>query len=122
MIIRQERQEDYDTVYHVIKKAFVQGVEVLALAPLSVLPGYQNRGIGLSLIEEGHKVACELGYKYSVVLGHFQYYPKAGYVSASQYGIKAPFEVDDEAFMAICFSGSQDKLNGIMEYDKSFGI
>ena len=96
MIIRQERPEDYDTVYHVVKEAFenaeytdgneqnlvaalrksksfipelslvavedekivghilftkavVQGVEVLALAPLSVLPDYQNRGIGLSL-------------------------------------------------------------------------
>ena len=89
MIIRQERPEDYDTVYHVVKEAFenaeytdgneqnlvaalrksksfipelslvavedekivghilftkavVQGVEVLALAPLSVLPDYQN--------------------------------------------------------------------------------
>ena len=43
-------------------------------------------------------------------------------VPASQYGIKAPFEVDDDTFMAICLNGSHDKLNGIMEYDKAFGI
>lgn len=169
MIIRQERPEDYDAVYHVIKeafenaehtdgneqnlvvelrksksfipelslvavegekivghilftKAFVRNVEVLALAPLSVLPNYQNRGIGLALIKEGHKTAQKLGYAYSVVLGHSEYYPKAGYIPASQYGIKAPFEVDDDTFMAICLSGSHDKLNGIMKYDKAFGI
>jgi len=169
LIIRRERPEDYDAVYHVIKeafenaehtdgneqnlvvklrksksfipelslvavedekivghiiftKAFVRGVEVLALAPLSVLPNYQNRGIGLALIKEGHKVAHKLGYEYSVVLGHSKYYPKAGYVPASQYGIKAPFEVDDEIFMAICLSGSKNELNGIIEYDKAFGV
>lgn len=103
-------------------KAFVRNVVVLALAPLSVLPNYQNRGIGLALIKEGHKTAQKLGYAYSVVLGHSEYYPKAGYVPASQYGIKAPFEVDDDTFMAICLSENHDKLNGIMEYDKAFGI
>lgn len=79
-------------------KAVVQGVEVLALAPLSVLPDYQNRGIGLSLMKEGHSIAHKLGYEYSVVLGHSKYYPKAGYIPASECGIKAPFEVDDESF------------------------
>lgn len=169
MLIRQERPEDYDAVYHVVKeafknaeythnneqnlvvelrksqsfipelslvaiedkkivghilftKAFVHDIEVLALAPLSVLPSYQNRGIGLSLIQEGHKIAHKLGYAYSVVLGHSKYYPKAGYTPASRYGIKAPFEVNDENFMAVCLSGKQDELNGIMAYDKAFGV
>lgn len=169
MIIREERKEDYDIVYHVIKeafataeytdgneqdlvvnlrksksfipklslvaiedekivghilftKAFVNSIEVLALVPLSVLPEYQNRGIGLSLIKEGHRIAQELGYRYSVVLGHSEYYPKVGYFPASQYGIKAPFEVDDKNFMAICFDENKDKLNGIIEYDRVFEI
>lgn len=103
-------------------KALVNHIEVLALAPLSVLPEYQNRGIGLSLMKQGHIIASKLGYEYSVVLGHPKYYPKAGYIPASQYGIKAPFEVEDESFMAICFSENAKKLNGIMEYDKAFGI
>lgn len=115
--------EDGKMVGHILfTKASVNHMEVLALAPLSVLPEYQNRGIGLSLIKEGHKIAAELGYKYSVVLGHSNYYPKAGYVPASQYGIKAPFEVEDESFMAVCLSANMDKLNGVIEYDKAFGI
>lgn len=115
--------EDDKIVGHILfTKALVQDIEVLALAPLSVLPDYQNRGIGLSLMKEGHDIAHKLGYQYSIVLGHSQYYPKAGYIPASRYGIKAPFEVDDESFMAICFSESQNKLNGIIEYDKAFGV
>ncbi|MDD3141703.1 MAG: N-acetyltransferase [Lachnospiraceae bacterium] len=115
--------DDKKIVGHILfTKALVNDVEVLALAPLSVLPDYQNRGIGLSLIKEGHKVAARLGYKYAVVLGHSKYYPKADYIPASQYEIKAPFEVNDENFMAVSFSGTKDKLNGIMEYDKAFGV
>ena len=115
--------ENDKIVGHILfTKAYVNSVEVLALAPLSVLPKYQNRGIELSLIKQGHMIAHKLGYKYSVVLGHSKYYPKADYVSASWYGIKTPFVVEDENFIAICFSESKDKLNGIIEYDKAFGI
>ena len=115
--------EDDRIVGHILfTKAYVQDVEVLALAPLSVLPDYQNKGIGLSLIATGHDIARKLGYEYSVVLGHPKYYPKAGYIPASKYGIKAPFEVEDESFMAINLAGGQHKLNGVIEYDKAFGI
>ena len=115
--------EDDRIVGHIFfTKAAVDKTAVLALAPLSVLPAYQNKGIGLALIEEGHKIASGLGYAYSVVLGHAKYYPKAGYKPASAYGIKASFEVPDENFMAICLSENADKLNGFIEYDQAFGI
>lgn len=103
-------------------KAYVGHTEVLALAPLSVLPEYQNRGIGLSLIRQGHIIASGLGYEYSVVLGHSEYYPKAGYAPAVQYGIRAPFPVDDKDYMAVCLKENADRLDGMMEYDKAFGI
>lgn len=115
--------EDDRIVGHILfTKVVVGKTAVLALAPLSVLPAYQNKGIGSALIEEGHKIASGLGYGYSVVLGHAKYYPKAGYKPASAYGIKAPFEVPDENFMAICLSENADKLNGFIEYDQAFGI
>ncbi|AID44629.1 MULTISPECIES: hypothetical protein [unclassified Candidatus Neoarthromitus] len=44
------------------------------------------------------------------------------YVPANQYGVKAPFEVEDENFMAVCFNENKDKLNGIIEYESAFGI
>lgn len=115
--------EDEKIVGHILfTRAEVNGKEVLALAPLSVLPEYQNRGIGKSLIKQGHAIAQKMGYKYSVVLGHENYYPKFGYVPASQYGICAPFDIADENFMAVCLDGAAGKLNGTMEYEEAFGI
>ena len=115
--------ENEKIVGHILfTRAFVNGLEVLALAPLSVLPEYQNRGIGQSLIKQGHIIAQKMGYKYSVVLGHAAYYPKSGYVPASRYGIKAPFEVEDANFMAVCLNETSGNLNGIMEYDEAFGL
>lgn len=66
----------------------ISGKTELALAPLSVLPEYQRQGIGKALIAQGHKIAVRMGYEFSVVLGSEEYYLKAGYVPAEQYGIK----------------------------------
>lgn len=115
--------KDDELVGHIMfTKAFVNETEVLALAPLSVLPAYQKQGIGLALIKRGHEIAKSSGYKFSVVLGHAQYYPKAGYVPASRYGIKAPFEAADENFMAICLNDTGCRLNDTIRYDAAFGI
>ena len=57
-------------------------------------------GIGVSLINAGHKIAKELGYVYSIVLGSQQYYPKSGYLPADKFGIMPPFDVPSENFMA----------------------
>lgn len=115
--------ENDKIVGHILfTKAFVNDVEVLALAPLSVLPEYQNKGIGLSLIKQGHMIAFRLGYGYSVVLGHSKYYPKAGYVPASRYGIKAPFDVSDENFMAVKLNDEAENIEGVIQYDGAFGI
>lgn len=37
-------------------KAIIEDKTVLALAPLSVLPEYQRKGIGKALILEGHRI------------------------------------------------------------------
>lgn len=114
---------DDNIVGHILfTKALVGKTTVLALAPLSVLPQYQNQGIGLALIKQGHRTAVKLGYKFSVVLGHAGYYPKTEYLPASRYNIKAPFEVADENFMAICFDKTANQLNGTIKYDDAFGI
>ena len=94
----------------------------LALAPLAVLPEYQRKGIGKSLIQEGHRIAQQLNYDYSIVLGSPDYYTKFGYVPASQYQITAPFPVEDEFFMALKLNAKADAVNGVVEYDPAFGI
>ena len=125
MIIRQERPEDYDTVYHVVKEAFenveyTDGNEQNLVAALRKSKSFIPE---LSLVAvEDEKIVGHILFTKAVVLGHSKYYPKAGYIPASECGIKAPFEVDDESFMALNLNGSQNKLNGFIEYDKAFGI
>jgi predicted N-acetyltransferase YhbS len=98
-----------------------QIIESLALAPVSVLPEYQNKGIGRLLITEGLKKAKELGHHSVIVLGHPEYYPKFGFKKASLWGIQAPFEVPDEVFMALELSDNAlHKVSGIVEYPGVF--
>ena len=108
--------------YILFTKIKIGQFEELALAPLGVLPEYQHQGVGSKLIEEGHKIAKNLGYHYSVVLGSEKYYPKFGYIPAIQYGIKAPFDVPNENFMAIKLNEANTEIKGIVQYAKEFGI
>ena len=142
MIIRQEEPKDYEAVYHVVKAAFgsaehtdgkvtghilftevkVGGTVQLALAPLSVLPAFQKQGIGKALIRAGHEKAAALGYLYSIVLGSERYYPQMGYLPAGQYGIKPPFDVPSENFMACKLAMDAPAVSGTVQYAEEFGI
>lgn len=97
-------------------------VEALALAPLSVLPEYQKQGIGTALIHQGHAVAKELGYHYSIVLGSEDYYPRFGYLPAEAFGIRPPFAVPSKNFMACKISENAPAVLGVVKYAKEFGI
>lgn len=112
---------DGKIVGHILfTKATVGEKTVLALAPLSVLPEYQRQGIGLSLIDAGHRIAKMQGYEYSVVLGSEKYYPKAGYVPADTFGILPPFDVPRENFMVCKLSGNATAVHGAMKYAEEF--
>ncbi|MGG0022386.1 N-acetyltransferase [Bacillus inaquosorum] len=98
-------------------------VDSLALAPVSVAPEYQRKGIGSQLIHVALKKAKELGYRSVIVLGHKDYYPKFGFKPASLWNIKAPFEVPDEVFMALELSKeSLENVKGVVHYSKAFSV
>lgn len=95
--------------------------ESLALAPMAVIPEYQKQGIGGKLIKKGLEVAKELGFDSVIVLGHKDYYPKFGFQKASKWNIKCPFEVPDEAFMAIELTEKAlEGKAGTVEYPDEF--
>ena len=98
-----------------------QFVKSLALAPVTVLPEYQNRGIGKLLMHEALNKAKELGYNSVVVMGHPEYYPKFGFKKASFWGIKPPFDVSDEVFMALELQeNALGRVSGVVEYPSVF--
>ena len=93
----------------------------LALAPVAVRPEYQARGIGARLIHRALDDARSQGFNLVVVLGHPDYYPRFGFVPASRFGIVAPFDVPDEAWMARWLDASLARvLNGTMRYADPF--
>lgn len=93
----------------------------LALAPVSVLPAYQGQGLGSSLIKEGLELAKNLGFKSVVVLGDNKYYSRFGFKPASKWGIRAPFEVVDEYFMALELGyGELEGVEGTVVYSREF--
>ncbi len=95
--------------------------ETLALAPMSVRPGYQKQGVGSRLITTGLASARELGFGSVVVLGHEHYYPKFGFLPASRWGIRAPIDVPDNVFMAMeLLPGSLKNVSGVVEYPVEF--
>lgn len=77
---------------------------------------------GTALIQKGHRIAGMLGYGWSIVLGSKTYYSKTGYLPADTFGIKAPFDVPRENFMACRLSDNAPAIHGTVQYAKEFGI
>lgn len=94
--------------------------KAISLAPLAVLPGFQNHGIGRALIEAGHRKAKEGDYYCSVVLGSPEYYSQSGYLPALSFGIEAPFEVPTQFYMVFPFKPQLPY--GTVRYSQAFGI
>jgi putative acetyltransferase len=93
----------------------------LVLGPMAVRPEFQKQGIGKKLIEEGFERAKELGFSAIAVLGHETYYPKFGFIPASQKNIKTSFKVPDENFMIVELVPNALKgISGMVEYPKEF--
>jgi putative acetyltransferase len=74
-------------------------VQGMGLAPMSVLPSMQRRGIGTLLVKEGLKILKQKGCPFVIVLGHPGYYPRFGFQPASRFNIKSQWEdLPEEAF------------------------
>ena len=116
---------DEDIVGHImLSKITIEqdgtSVESLALAPVSVARVIRKRNwwkTDCSCIRK----AKELGYGSVVVLGHPEYYPKFGFKKASEWNIKAPFEVPEEVFMIMELTeNSLRGVKGIVQYSSAF--
>lgn len=93
----------------------------LALAPVSVKPDFQRKGVGAGLIREAHRMAKALGFRSIVLLGHADYYPRFGYVLANKFGITLPFEAPEENCMVIeLVKDGLKGVSGMVEYPPEF--
>ncbi|WP_329377164.1 bifunctional class I SAM-dependent methyltransferase/N-acetyltransferase [Streptomyces sp. NBC_01351] len=100
----------------------VDGARALALAPVAVDPALQRSGAGSAVVRALLAAAKERGESLVLVLGHPEYYPRFGFVPASHFGIRAPFEVPDEAMMALVLDASVPVPAGTIGYPAPFGV
>ncbi|ABS22448.1 GNAT family N-acetyltransferase [Bacillus cytotoxicus] len=117
---------DQEIIGHILlsKIQIVDGdkcIDSLALAPVSVAPGYQKKGIGSLLISNVLRKAKELGYHSVIVLGHKEYYTKFGFKPTHLWDIRAPFDVPGEVFMAMELTEhALQNVQGVVQYSEAF--
>jgi len=73
-----------------------QGEDILALAPMAVVPSQSHRGIGSELVQAAIKQAKDLGHKAIVVVGHPEFYQRFGFEPASKWGLETNLAVSNE--------------------------
>lgn len=92
---------------------------VITFGPVSVLPAYQNQGIGTRLIEHTLDLAREMGYGAVVIYGDPEYYKRFGFVPAEQYSIRNSEGYFAAALLALELRGGalSDKKGNFIEGD-----
>lgn len=91
-----------------------------ALAPVSVLPAFQRRGVGAALIEAGNRRCAALGLSAILVLGHRDYYPRFGFAAEATRMLEAPFS--GPSFMAMELEPDVLKAGMRVRYARAFGV
>lgn len=114
--------EDNQIVGHILfSEVTLEATTIMGLAPLAVLPSYQKQGVGKQLTHKGIVACRDAGYAAIVVLGHPEYYPRFGFVPASQFGLKSEYDVPDEVFMAMeLMAGALSGCAGVAKYQPEF--
>jgi putative acetyltransferase len=95
--------------------------DAMGLAPMAVLPEFQNQGIGSRLVHEGLRKCSDLGHSIVAVLGHPNYYPRFGFVPAHLKGLRSEYDVPNDTFMVLeldenALAGRQ----GLVKYHPEF--
>ncbi len=94
----------------------------MGLAPMAVLPEFQNQGIGSLLVKEGLRRIKATDCPFIIVLGHENYYPRFGFELASKYRLRCQWDcVPDDAFMVLVLNKSIIAgISGVARYRSEF--
>jgi putative acetyltransferase len=87
---------------------------------MSVLPEFQNRGIGSRLVREGLEACRQRDYEVVVVLGHIDYYPRFGFVRAKDRGLDNEYDAVDAFMVMELRKGVLERIHGLVKYAPEF--
>lgn len=94
--------------------------DVLALAPLAVLPPYAGRGIGSALTRTALAIADRRDERFTVVLGAQGFYGRFGFVPAADLGVDGPYADAGPAFAVRPRPGAELPPPGTVIYPAKF--
>lgn len=118
---------DGEVIGHVMfSYATLRGAEerrVLCMAPVSVAPAWQSKGVGGALVRQG-LARCEVrGEPLVHVLGHPGYYPRFGFERSRPHGIEPADErTPDGATMLLKLSAYDARYRGRIVYPPAFEV
>jgi len=92
----------------------------IGLAPMSVLPEFQNKGIGSRLVREGLEACEREGYDAVVVLGHTGFYPRFGFLRAKDHGLDNEYNATDAFMVLELREGVLGRIRGLVKYAPEF--
>jgi putative acetyltransferase len=92
----------------------------VGLAPMSVLPEYQNHGIGSHLVRAGLAACQAAGFDIVVVLGHVGYYPRFGFAPAKDRGLENEYGASDAFMVLELRAGVLQATSGLVMFAPEF--
>ena len=123
---------EYDNkiVGHIVyTNGYVDGSDkygFISFGPISVMPEFQNKGIGSKLIRISLQKASRLGYEAVFITGDNDYYSKFGFEAAYKYGVHMEgVPLEDEAPFFMVKSLKDDALKegiGYYVFDECYNI
>jgi predicted N-acetyltransferase YhbS len=94
--------DDDNIVGHILfSRVHIDSTPVLSLGPLAVLPTHQNQGVGGTLIQAGLTAARAATEHLVILLGHPTYYPRFGFLPATDFDIHHSSVDDGPHLMAL---------------------
>jgi predicted N-acetyltransferase YhbS len=94
--------------------------DILALAPLAVLPPYWGRGIGSALMQAALSVADQRDEPFIAVLGPPSFYGRFDFQPAASSGVRSRYDAAGDAFQ-IRPIGDGEIQPGTVQYPPMFG-
>lgn len=90
----------------------------LAIAPVAVSPASQSSGIGSLLVSTALTLAEQTHWRFVVLLGHTEYYPRFGFTPAADHSLTGDYG-DHDSWMVRSL-GSKDLPSGHVRYCSAF--
>jgi len=96
---------------------------VLTFGPLSVLPEYQNKGLGSKLINHTIPLAKQMGYRAILIYGHPDYYNRFGFKASKEYNITNKEGKFPAALLVLeLYPNALDGIHGVFDEGPAYQI